>query len=221
MKRYAMVLVAVLLVWVPRASGTVFLYQGFETAPVGWQAFGEVNGQPGVLWHRETHRAAHGMFSAAYNTGYPNYDYDVGVSWGMLASPWLDLSSATEVYLDFNSWLETENWPYGADVAFMCLKGEGTPWVPIPVDLQLFPQSTWNHFHVDLSWLAGAPVGVRVGFYFNSVDAVLNDFEGWYVDDVAVHDGAGPPPIPEPSTMLLLGTGLVGIGAAVTRRFAG
>ncbi|MBD3348301.1 MAG: PEP-CTERM sorting domain-containing protein [Candidatus Eisenbacteria bacterium] len=58
----------------------------------------------------------------------------------------------------------------------------------------------------------------RVGFYFDTVDWMFNEYEGWYVDDVLVHDGQAPP-IPEPSTWLLLSTGLVGAVPFVRRKF--
>lgn len=205
------------LVLVTTASATVFLYEDFENPTVGWQTVGQINNEPGSLWHRSMHRAAGGEWSAAYNTGFPNYNYDVGVNWGLLASPWVDLSSASAVHLDFDSWLETENWPYMADVSFVMLKLGGAMWAPIPTDVQVFPQGEWISLHADLSALAGIPDPIRVGFLFDTVDQYSNDYEGWYVDNVRLSDGETPP-VPEPSTLVLLSTGLVGVGVALRRR---
>lgn len=207
---------------VTAAPAAIFLYEDFEDPWTGeadgWETFGYINGQSGSLWHRTTYRSVSGAFSMAYNTGYPNYNYDVGTSEGIVATPWLDFSSAGNVYLEFNSWLQTEMAPNQYDLSFVVLKSEGAPWVPLPVDFQIYPQSKWLHFIVNLtSALAYLPVDAKIGFYFNSVDDEFNDFEGWYVDDVAVHDG-NTAPTPEPSTWLLMSTGLLGLGAAARRR---
>ena len=223
MRRFTLLLALGALVFATAAPATVFLYEDFEDpwtgAADGWSTFGYINGEPGSLWHRTTYRSVSGDQSIAYNTAYPNYNYDVGTSEGIAATPWMDFSAAGDVYLEFNSWLQTEMAPNEFDLTFVVLKSESSPWVPIPVDLQIFPQSSWLHFIVDLSpALAYLPVDARVGFYFNSVDSSFNDYEGWYVDDVALHDG-NTDPMPEPSTWLLMSTGLLGLGAAARRRF--
>jgi hypothetical protein len=219
--RYAAILCAAALVFLfaATASATIFLYEDFEGSVPGWKTGGQINGQPGSLWHLEDHRSHGGKRSAAYNTGGPYYNYDVGTSWGIVASPWIDLSTASNVYLHFWSWLETENAPLEYDVAFFMLKVGGTPWFPLAPDIQEFPQGQWNHLTADLSALAGLPA-VRLGFAFDSVDEYSNNYEGWYVDDVLLTDGETPP-VPEPSTLILLGTGLLGAGAVLRRRARG
>ena len=218
--------VAAALAIAPCASGTIFLHEDFENGVVAdWARVGQISGAWGPsLWHHEDFRQVSGVYSIAYNTGSPTYNFNIGHNWGMYMSPWVDLSSATDLQLEFYSWLDAEGDPtFGgrersgqASVMYTVL---GDPvWYPLPVDPHSMPEEQWNFFHTDLAGLAGEPLPTRIGFLFDSLDAVDNLYEGWYVDDVTLFDSATPP-IPEPSTWLLLSTGLLGVGAACRRRF--
>lgn len=219
--------VAALLVVVPCASGTVFLHEDFETSMTAdWSAAGMINGVWGAsLWHHEDYRSMSPTHSMAYNTGSPAPDFNVGYNWGVLMSPWVDLSSAADLQIEFYSWLDVEGMPTlgaGGRSGFASVvygvSGDDT-WYPLPLDPHSQPEEQWNYFHADVSGLlAGQVLPVKIGFLFDSLDAVDNTFEGWYVDDVRLYDSGCEPPIPEPSTWLLLSTGLLGVGAACRRR---
>ncbi len=217
MKTMVMVVLALLVV-VPMANATYFLHEDFEDYQGGWMHTG-VNS----LWHVADNRAYSGTHSAAYNTmvpGTPNYNYDVGWSWGRMETPVMDLSSASDVYFQFASWLETENIPDEYDVAYVGYStAPALAWTYLTPDIQTFNQGEWNILGADLTGVLAGESYAQICFTFDSVDNMFNDFEGWYVDDVMVHDGGGTPPIPEPSTLLLLGSGLVGLGAVTRRRF--
>lgn len=223
---FTVLLAAALIMSAGSASGVVFLYEDFEGDVSDWLI------TPGSLWHLETYRSHSSSHSAAYNTGAPLYTYDTGgPNWGTLYSPVVDITGASALYMDVWSWLETENIPeqqyYTWDKATVAV------YDPMGVyefgfdemDANYFPHTQWVHL---VSEDDVKPVfdfyGVtqfRLGFCFNTVDSTFNDYEGWYLDDLYIHDGGETPPIPEPSTWLLLSTGLLGVGAAARRRLFG
>ena len=228
MKRSLTVVAAFsILLLAASASGTVFLYEDFEDATVDWWQDGSH-----LLWHGDTYRSAGGNYSAAYNfplAGAPGRTYNTGThNWGTLYSAAVDVTGAPAVYFDVWSWLQTEN-PDGAsspafDRALIGVYDAGfNPVFAFGPDINYFPHSNWEHlFSNDFKPALDsyAVTQFRLGFYFDTIDASFNDYEGWYIDDLRIHDGETPP-IPEPSTWLLLSTGLLGIGAAARRRFFG
>jgi len=165
--------------------------------------------------------------SMAYNWGDPWYDYCTFpfANYGRAWSPVVDVTGAGAVYMDFASWLETENSAgepdYMFDIAHVEVfdtdynyKFTFTP------DINYFAHGQWNYLEsnnfkptLDMYGLSE----FRAAFYFDTVDNMFNLYEGWYVDDVLIHDGEAPP-IPEPSTWLLLSTGLIGAVPFVRRK---
>ena len=219
-------LVAALLLGASAASGTVFLNEGFEGDVSNWWVTAD------CLWHPETYRSHSGSWSAAYNNGgNPDYTYNTGSSnWGYLYSPVVDITGASELYMSVWSWLETENAP--GDTSYMWDVARVAVYDPSfnyefgfdEMDFNYFPHSTWVHAEseedVKPTFDFYGVSQFRLGFYFDTGDAIGNDYEGWYLDDLYIHDGETPP-IPEPSTWLLLSTGLLGVGAAARKRFFG
>ncbi|MCK5038157.1 MAG: hypothetical protein KAS16_03565 [Thermoplasmata archaeon] len=110
-------------------------------------------------------------------------DYDNGfTNSGRLESPWFDLTGYTEALISFEEWFETEGLFGIVDQRYIQYD-TGSGWT----NIQLLPEdgmNTWHHRTIDLTPYCGQII--RLGFYFDSVDNIGNNFDGWYVDDVYV-----------------------------------
>lgn len=158
-----------------------------------------------TLWHAESSCAAStpipaamGSAAAAYNRGDespPVYTYNTGSTvpnQGVIEGPPLTASGQVfGVTLRFDMLQETENQPLFFDQAFLEVKGAADPdWQTL---LQL----------VGLAGCGSAPITVTVGpsdpilsgvaagtflhrFRFDTVDAGVNNFLGWYVDNFEI-----------------------------------
>jgi len=168
-------------------SGLSNIVSGTTTTPtVAYEDYMEngVNGWTSDgLWHQETARSSSPQTSWSYNNGAPDYTFDVGDNWGGLISPVIDLSAYSSAVLSFKYWYETESSSTYYDQR----------WIQIGVDgvftnvaqLSGDPMWTWNEYSFDLSPYAGNS-NVQVRFFFDTVDSILNNYEGWYIDDVMV-----------------------------------
>jgi subtilisin-like proprotein convertase family protein len=165
------------------------------------------------LWHRSTGRGTnpgHSPNNSMYygrNEG-PNGggDYNtnpggVGNS-GFLTSPPIDLTSVTgPLNLSFNYFLETEGGGFFDAAQVEISTDGGFSFSPL-TDNTFFgglsdPTAGFESFSADISAFTGFTVLVR--FSFNTGDGILNNFEGWYVDDVTI----AAPPSPDDDVMLI------------------
>ncbi len=226
MKHLWLISTLVVLLAAGTAPATVFLYEDFEGPLTDWWHL------YGGLWHSgEDYRAHSGNQSVAFNDGGVPPSYDTGWwEYDVMWTPAVDVGGASAVYFDFWSWLETENpsgeWAYLWDTAYVQLYDADFNWyMDFLPDINHFEHEDWIHLGssgdikpiLDMFGLTE----FRLGFEFNTWDAVNNDYEGWYIDDLRIWDGEGAPPIPEPTTWLLLSSGILGIGAAARRRLFG
>jgi len=163
-------------------TSATLLSANFEAGAAGFTATG--------LWHLESGCRAvlggHSPVTTFYygRVGFCNYDTGITNS-GILTSPEIGLgSAATPITLSFNHLLGRESGFLGTyDIARVEISQNGGPFSALagPFD------STGNVFvpvNIDLSAYAGSTIRLR--WFFNTVDSVLNNFEGWHVDDIRV-----------------------------------
>ena len=143
-----------------------------------------INGWSSIsLWHQETNRAYSPIKSWAYNTGSPNYNYNVGNNSGNLTSPSINLSNQTSAILKFKYLYQTEEQGTSWDKRFIQIGVDGI--FNNAAQLSGDEMLVWHNYSLDMSQYAGNS-NVQVRFFFDTIDGILNDFEGWYIDDVIV-----------------------------------
>ena len=103
---------------------------------------------------------------------------------GTITSPAITLAPGGQISLDFNYILQTDRHPDRDNAKLQILSSTGAILKEVKYD-DVAESSAWRAAAtVDLSPFAGQSVQVR--FNFNSMNALDNKFEGWYVDDVIV-----------------------------------
>ncbi|HPG00036.1 MAG TPA: beta-galactosidase [Kiritimatiellia bacterium] len=132
------------------------------------------------LWRLATNRASGGIRSWVYNNG-TNYNNGARNS-GSIISRWIDLADAESAALTFKSWYRTEDTGTSWDRKTVLVSTDGTNWTQL---LQISGvASDWTTQTADLTPYAGRRIQLR--FFFDTIDALNNQYEGWYVDEVRV-----------------------------------
>ncbi|NOZ23839.1 MAG: hypothetical protein GXP25_22400 [Planctomycetes bacterium] len=162
----------------------------FESGADGFIA----NNYNSGLWHRSNghgQEAGHSQEWSFYygrgETAQGGGSIDAGVAnAGTLVAPEISLPDSAFIYMDFKYLLDTE--PYTAqkfDIAKLQIS-DGAGWTDLARYDHVADSDEWvTADPVDLSAYAGRNVDIR--FFFETVDARYNWFEGWYVDDVHVY----------------------------------
>lgn len=145
----------------------------------------------GALWHTSGRR-----FQSASNSWYYGQEstgnYNTGsTNSGSLTSPPIDLAGADSPSLEFSTFLATEN-NSNYDKATVSISSDGGASFT-----QVWTKTTTNNAFstesIDLSSYEGQTIVIR--FHFDTVDSVLNNYEGWFVDDITI-TGSGVPMAP-------------------------
>ncbi|MEE8465950.1 MAG: S8 family serine peptidase, partial [Dehalococcoidia bacterium] len=170
------------------AATTVF-QDDMESGSESWTAAGS----PG-LWHISQRRATSPAKAWYYGMEFlGNYD-TFSANYGTLTSQAIDLTQAPEAELFFKEWSEVENLA-GWDRTRVQISTDASVWTTIFESHGT--SGVWEDRTVDLTPYVGGYVYLR--FYFDTVDNLYNNFEGWYVDDVLVlARGSNSPPVADP-----------------------
>jgi subtilisin family serine protease len=157
-------------------AGTTVLADDASTAGA-WVAAGSPSPS---LWHRSQRRSTSPAYSwwygnetsGTYNTG--------GANWGTLTTT-VDLTGYAEAGLRFAEWSQVE--PTSTfDRTRVQASTDGANWITIFESHGTAGQ--WAQRWADLTAYAGQSAQLR--FYFDTFDHILNDYEGWFVDDIRV-----------------------------------
>ncbi len=177
------------------AAGPSVPFQTFNFES-GQQGFVINNGpQPGHvagLWHLSTGRGAQSGHSPVNSFYFGQGEgaggggnYNVGNTAGAITSGPIALPNNPGVGLAFNYVLQTEG-NGSFDVASVQVSNNGgatfTTIASSAFSAQLPLSSAWRNASFSLAAFAGQTVLIR--FSFDTLDTILNNFEGWYVDDV-------------------------------------
>lgn len=165
----------------PALAATTFYSNDLESDVSDWSTTGQ--------WHVTTDRSSsptHSFYFGMENgNGTADNSYDTGtVASGQLTSPSILLPSTLNVTLRFWSFWGGEGGSFehpivrvihgnGSTLAYEDTGGAGS-----------------GNVSVSLSQYSGQTV--QLAFIWDTVDSGINDFEGWYVDDVTITDEATP-----------------------------
>jgi len=138
------------------------------------------------LWHivpeasscNEAHSPTHSWYygqesTCTFNTGSANS--------GTLTSPIIDLTTTTQAELQLWYWFEGESSSTydTVDISVQIVGGSATL-----LETVTEPTGGWLELVSDLTPVCGNQVQITV--YFDTYDSVLNDYQGAYIDDIAV-----------------------------------
>lgn len=103
---------------------------------------------------------------------------------GTLTSKSISLAAGSAPQLSFWYYYQTESSGTVFDQRWVQISTDGgTTWANL-TQLSGDTMSTWIQKSIDLTAYAGQTIKLR--FYFNTVDAILNNSTGWYIDDVLI-----------------------------------
>jgi len=153
----------------------VFWADGAENGLGAWQATG--------LWHVTDRRAAEASHSfwygdeatGNYNTGSTNS--------GQLLSPVIDLAGTENPALFLREYVDVEELST-YDQLTVTVYDENDPSVAVSVGKDTGQTGDFRSRLIPLAGLADRQV--RIQLSFDTVDDVLNDTEGWFVDDIQI-----------------------------------
>lgn len=161
---------------------TVIFSDTMEAGSSNWTASGTDGAGGPSLWHVSQRRSVSPTSSWYYgkeSTG----NYNTGNTHsGSITSSEIQLTNVTGSELVFEHFLSTENFsPYDVG-SVQVSKDTGASWTTVLS--KTTSNGSFIKERVDLSSFDGTKIKLR--FSFDTKDSILNNFEGWYMDNVSV-----------------------------------
>ncbi len=133
------------------------------------------------LWHVTSYRENSANNSLAYNQE-SSHDYNTGAANSGTAT--FDVTLPSSPVLEFDHYRVVESYPSPYDVARVEISTDGgNTWGTLQQWDSRNPTNPWEHVSISLNGYTG---DVKIRFYFNTIDNLYNNYEGWYIDDVVV-----------------------------------
>jgi hypothetical protein len=134
------------------------------------------------LWNVSTHRSHDADGISWYYGVDGSWTYDTGAqNFGALTTDPIDLPAGSP-RLHFWEWCLDEPGPAYEYRWVQVSPDNGVTWDPVYESLD--DAGIWIETYVDLTVYAGTQVLIR--FFFDTLDDVSNNYEGWYVDEVYI-----------------------------------
>ncbi|MBN1878601.1 hypothetical protein JW823_00645 [bacterium] len=165
----------------------VYFSDDMESGPGAWTHSG--------LWHHTNASGScpenHSGVSSWYYGQEPQCNYDVGTTEGTLTSELIDLTAITDA--EYHVWYWHEGEEYGGyDILTIQIQVQGQSVINL---LTVEGNSGgWQEYVLDMNDYVGHNIYLK--FNFNSVDGMINDYRGSYIDDVVIFSSA---PCSEPT----------------------
>lgn len=166
-----------------RQMESTLFFDDMESGLNGWTIQEYTGNSLNDLWHQSNYN--YGSYQTSWwcadeMTG--NYETGEALSTALI-SPFIDLTSELgNVYLYFWENFDTEE---GWDRCLVDVSTDGGfSWVQMRGDGLSGNSSGWQFSEINLSAFAGQVIQIR--FYFDTGDAIGNDYPGWFIDDVFI-----------------------------------
>lgn len=185
-----------------------YLFEDAEFGINNWNATG--------LWHISQHRS-YSPTHAWYYGQEGTWNYNTGArTFGNLTSPTIDLTGASAAMLSFWRWEQTEGGStWDRREVYVSTSASGyTNWTKLYASAGNI-QSQWYKEYVPLTSYADKVI--KVQFRFDTIDATLNNYEGWHVDNINI-TGPSPtvPPTPVENPIVSIGSVYASPGSTAT-----